>query len=350
MTLAEQIEIACLMEATARKPGNVHPAAEFVDLTYADFVRAAQAISQPIAALGNRANETLIGDDHESANGSASQGLNESVGCLIANQDTPHPGPLTIEPGLGAKSATVGLGEAIYRAVQATREATGTNVNLGIILLLAPLAAVPMEIPLQEGMPSVLRNTTTQDAEFVYAAIRLALPGGMGNASSQDIRERPTVTLRDAMQLAMDRDRIAEQYCTDYRLVFEARLKLSSLLDYTEDWEAAVIALHVWMMSVWPDTLIARKCGWEIARESATRAAALLPVAPDQSLLNPAQLAEFDRWLRADGHRRNPGTTADLVAATLFAALRDGLIPIPSRSAICDRAKSILAESTETTI
>jgi triphosphoribosyl-dephospho-CoA synthase len=32
---------------------------------------------------------------------------------------------------------------------------------------------------------------------------------------------------------------------------------------------------------------------------------------------------ELDAWLRADGHRRNPGTTADLVAATLFAALRD---------------------------
>ena len=346
VTLAELIEIACLMEATARKPGNVHPAAEFDDLTYADFVRAAKAISEPIAVLETMDDEKWIGGDYCILGEGSPRGRTQAVGYLIGDTDTPLPA----EPGRGSKSSTVSLGDAIYQAVKATREATGTNVNLGIVLLLAPLAAVPRQIPLQAGIATILRNTTPEDAESVYAAIRLAFPGGMGNVSSQDIRERPTVNLVDAMRLAVDRDRIAEQYCTDFQLVFEARQKLSVLLDQTGDWEAAVIALQVWMMSVWPDTLIARKCGWEIARESAARAAALLPVAPDQPLLNPTQLAEFDRWLRADGHRRNPGTTADLVAATLFAALRDGLIPIPSRSAICDRAKSILAESNETTI
>ena len=39
--------------------------------------------------------------------------------------------------------------------------------------------------------------------------------------------------------------------------------------------------------------------------------------------------ADFDFWLRADGNRRNPGTTADLVAAALFAGLRDGVLPPP---------------------
>ncbi|RLS43832.1 MAG: hypothetical protein DWH81_01915, partial [Planctomycetota bacterium] len=37
-------------------------------------------------------------------------------------------------------------------------------------------------------------------------------------------------------------------------------------------------------------------------------------------------LREFDIWLRADAHRRNPGTTADAIAATLFAGLRDGQV------------------------
>ena len=31
-------------------------------------------------------------------------------------------------------------------------------------------------------------------------------------------------------------------------------------------------------------------------------------------------LADFDAMLRRDGNRLNPGTTADLVCATLFAA------------------------------
>ena len=43
------------------------------------------------------------------------------------------------------------------------------------------------------------------------------------------------------------------------------------------------------------------------------------------------ELNRLDTWLRGDGNRRNPGTTADLVAAILFAGLRDGVIvePLP---------------------
>jgi triphosphoribosyl-dephospho-CoA synthase len=37
----------------------------------------------------------------------------------------------------------------------------------------------------------------------------------------------------------------------------------------------------------------------------------------------------FDAWLRVDGNRRNPGTTADLVTACIFAALRDNEISLP---------------------
>ena len=42
-----------------------------------------------------------------------------------------------------------------------------------------------------------------------------------------------------------------------------------------------------------------------------------------------AALADLDFFLRSDGNKRNPGTTADLIAAGLFAALRDGLIQPP---------------------
>jgi triphosphoribosyl-dephospho-CoA synthase len=48
-------------------------------------------------------------------------------------------------------------------------------------------------------------------------------------------------------------------------------------------------------------------------------------------------VADLDFWLRSDGHRRNPGTTADLVAAGLFAALRDGIIQAPYRLGMQDR-------------
>jgi triphosphoribosyl-dephospho-CoA synthase len=39
-----------------------------------------------------------------------------------------------------------------------------------------------------------------------------------------------------------------------------------------------------------------------------------------------ADLANLDSFLRADGNRRNPGTTADFIAAVIYAGLRQGQI------------------------
>ena len=47
--LEEMIRAACVLEAAARKPGNVHPLRSFPDLTYRDFVLSAEAIA-PILA------------------------------------------------------------------------------------------------------------------------------------------------------------------------------------------------------------------------------------------------------------------------------------------------------------
>jgi len=77
--------------------------------------------------------------------------------------------------------------------------------------------------------------------------------------------------------------------------------------------------------------LIARKCGSEEAREASDRAAAVLECGGPRDELYRNELAEFDFWLRMCGHRRNPGTTADLIAAGLFALLRDGLMSPPFR-------------------
>src|SRR5689334_5869820 len=109
--LAEQIELACLIEATARKPGNVHPGASFDDLTYDDFVAAAR-ISAPILA----------------------------------------------------QAKDLGVGRTVLEAVKATVAETGTNVNLGICLLIAPLAAAPQDQSLKSGVPSILHRLTVDDA------------------------------------------------------------------------------------------------------------------------------------------------------------------------------------------
>jgi triphosphoribosyl-dephospho-CoA synthase len=263
------IETACVWEATAPKPGNVHPARAFADLTYEDFVAAAKAAAP----------------------------------CL-------------------ARASEVGVGRAVLDAVLATNQACRSNVNLGICLLLAPLAAVPQERALTSGIGEVLSHLTDEDAHCVYEAIRLAKPGGLGQTAEQDVSSAPTCGLLEAMRLAEDRDRIAWNYTHAFEDVLvtgpRLRYRWSRRLDRNE----AIVALHLELMARIPDTLIARKCGTDVAEEASRRAAAVLDSGWPDAPRSPERLAELDGWLRADGNRRNPGTTADLVAAILFVVLR----------------------------
>ncbi len=273
--LAAWIHAACVLEAAARKPGNVHPGASFADLTYADFIKSAE-VSAPILATAE------------------------------------------------------GVGAAIYRSTVATREHVGSNSNLGILLLLAPLAAVPAEQSLADGIAGVLSGLTREDARWVYRAIRLAEAGGLGEVAEGDVSEEPTGTLVEMMQLAAARDRIASEYAAGFPITLEFGLPfLAGVRDFLADWEPAIIELHLWLMAEYPDTLIARKCGMEVAAESARRARTVLECGPLDRPPAAEKLKELDDWLRADEHRRNPGTTADLVAASLFAAFREGVLPIP---------------------
>ncbi len=272
--MPEWIKSACVLEAAARKPGNVHPGASFEDLTFADFVKSAEIVAPIIA-----------------------------------------------------QAAEIGVGETIFRAVSATREPLGTNSNLGIVLLLSPLAAVPMNVSLKEGIALVLDGLDREAARWVYRAIRTAQAGGLGKVSEGDVSEDPAGTLLEMMRLAADRDRIASEYATGFAITLEVGLPfLGRVENFAGRPEAAIIELHLRLMADFPDTLIARKCGPDIAEESARRAGRLLELGPAAFAPDHPAFREFDQWLRADGHRRNPGTTADLVAASLFAAMREGIL------------------------
>jgi triphosphoribosyl-dephospho-CoA synthase len=276
-SLADLVETACLLEARARKPGNVHPEAAFVDTTYDDFVQSARCIA-PIF------------------------------------QAAPH----------------LSIGRLILDAVTATQRLLGKNTNLGIILLLAPLAKATE--PTQEAFAAVLQTLTHEVAEHVYEAIRHARPGGLGLASEQDVHEAPTVTLLEAMRLAADRDLIARQYATAYHDVFSQLLPtLEADITGGAPLEQAIIYTHLTSIASLGDTLILRKCGNAFADEAQRRAKTVLTAWP-HTPSGVHVLRDFDAWLRADGHRRNPGTTADLMAATLFLALRRGSIELPLSS------------------
>ncbi len=271
-------QMACIWEVTARKPGNVHRYRDFEDVSYLDFILSAAAIAPVLTTACQRR-----------------------------------------------------VGETILDSVRATRRVSTTNTNLGIILLLAPLASVPPEKELQSGIASVLAGLDVTDARLTYEAIRLANPGGLGAASDQDVADEPTLPLCEIMKLAAPRDMVARQYADGYREVFNDCVPaLGESLKQMGSIEGAIIRTQLQFMSLHADTLIARKCGIAVAAEAGERAAGVLAAGWPEGTAGRRELAEFDAWLRGDGHRRNPGATADIITAGLFVLLRDGALSLPT--------------------
>jgi triphosphoribosyl-dephospho-CoA synthase len=268
-------QLACLLEVSAPKPGNVSPGAHFRDARYEDWLASAAAIGPALALAGTRP-----------------------------------------------------LGKTVLDAVSRSARWTTSNTNLGIVLLLAPLARAATTLgqaTLRERARGAVEASTVEDAIDVYAAIRRANPGGLGRAGAQDVAERPTVTLLEAMSLAADRDGIAREYVSGFATLFEigapalARARRDGL-----DWDAAVVECYLVLLAAAPDTHIARKLGTAVAAEVSRRARSVLEAGAMRSPEGRVAVADFDRALRDSQNTRNPGTTADLTAATIFVALLEG--------------------------
>lgn len=263
--------MACLMEVAAPKPGNVHRGADFEGTTFYDFQYSAVVLGQTI--------------DH------------------------------------GAQKS---LGKLILSSVQANQRWIGQNTNLGIILLLCPLAMTLSRGQLcRESVVGLLETLTAEDSRAVYRAIELASPGGLGKSDQMDVADAAPLDLLQAMKLAEDRDLVARQYARGFQTVFDEVVpRLRSSLA-SRDLHESIVVTHVQLMAQFPDSLIARKCGDEVAAASQTRAQLAIDQLQDESSFWK-QVGELDFWLRADGNRRNPGTTADLIAAGLFVLLAQG--------------------------
>lgn len=218
------------------------------------------------------------------------------------------------------------LGEKIYFAVEATRDAVGCNTNLGIILLCAPLlqAAYRWEpdLSLRQALVRVLDATTIADADWVFKAIALASPGGLGRAEQQDVYGPADMTLTEVMKLAGGRDRIALQYHTGYKDIFDfGILRYNFLLNLwgLRDWAAA--AVYVGLLSRYPDSHVVRKYGDRYSSWVAEKMLGLdeaLARADHPERLKP-MFQQVDYEFKAQGI--NPGTTADLTVATVLAVL-----------------------------
>jgi triphosphoribosyl-dephospho-CoA synthase len=269
--LAQQVQLACVLEVSSAKPGNITPAHDFSDTTYADMIRSGLALGPVFARR---------------------RVLRRTIGELIAD------------------------------GVDATRDLGGTNTNLGIVLLFAPLVRAAVSRRADETLRSAVERTLVKlgvdDAAAAFAAIARADPGGLGEAPEHDVRVPARVSLREAMAAAAHRDSIASEYTTGYAIVFDTGRSLldEALRDGLSTLDA-IVSLHVGLLASHPDTLIARRAGAAAARAVSDAAREVRD--------GTRSLADFDGSLRGAGNRLNPGTTADLVAGTLLAALLTGV-------------------------
>ena len=270
---------AGILEVSAPKPGNVHPGAAFADLTHGELVAAALATA----------------------------------------------------PAMD-RAAEMPLGRTILTAVTASRAVTRSNANLGIVLAIAPLAAVPDAIcgsphgmaPRPADVAAVLAGLTPADAADVWRAIGLARPGGMGRSPRHDLAGPPPVDLLEAMRIAAPRDAIARLWAEGYGPLYSGLVAdLDAAITAGRPLEEAIVAAFLAQLAHEPDSLIARKHGPAVAADVSRQAEA--------AAADPDRIPDFDRHLRSAGI--NPGTTADLTAAALYILLAEGRLRPPSAAA-----------------
>ena len=271
--IAAAAQMACRLEASAPKPGNVSPGRPFKDMRFEDFLASAEAIGPAMELAAERP-----------------------------------------------------VGTTIFDAVQASMRVVHTNTNLGIVLLLAPLArAAGLCTPgqrLRDALALVLDATTVVDARDVYRAIRMAGPGGLGTVPEQDVADEPTETLLEAMRLGAAHDDVAREYATNFDTTFQVGMPtLQRQREAGLSWDDAVVQTYLTILAARPDTHIARRAGRPAASDVSARAARVLELGGVTSDAGRRAIESLDERLRDAPTTANPGTTADVVTASIFALL-----------------------------
>lgn len=288
-SLGQRATLAITLEASAKKLGNVHPQASFSDMSYEDFLRSAIAIAPYFDQRGE-----------------------------------------------------ISVGKLVYDLVAVTQSAVQVNTNLGTLLLLAPVAIairqkhsidrLPASLSetladLRDGTATVIERLTVKDSLDIYAAIRLAAPGGLGKSDQHDVHQaQAPPKLIDAMRVSAEIDQVARTYCTHFHFLFDEVVPcLQHAIEHSGDISTGIRIFQMRWLARYGDSLVQRKLGEEENSLLQKKATDLLKLFDSEAQQMTDRFEKnwqaLDKWMREEGHRRNPGTTADLIAAGLFVLL-----------------------------
>jgi triphosphoribosyl-dephospho-CoA synthase len=212
-----------------------------------------------------------------------------------------------------AESGKGRIGEIIGHAVRDTNCHKGGNTHFGAFILLVPLL-YGKDIP---GAIAAVGKTDTSDAVAFYKAF--AMTSVKVNATDEldvndpkaiaAIRDRD-MTLLDVMQHSAANDMVAREWVNGFRLVRRG----ADLVKELGPGRQSVVDAYLTLLATEPDTFIVKKHGIGVARETMQRARDVL----DGKL--PIRQLDED-CIRRD---INPGSTADIIIASIFIALGEG--------------------------
>ncbi len=270
MRWIDWVTSALLMEVAVDKPGNVSPRHRFHDAGMQEFTRSAFAIGKVL---------------QKSCEDRCSYGY------------------------------------AVYQAVSASLDATGgVNVHLGAILMVTPLV-LGFEKDWRQGVANILQNITVEDTDWVFRAIAAARPGGLNQHDGvlDDVRRPASRPLLAVFSEASRYDSIAREYTRKFSSIFyDWSPQLEQAVNRGQSWDAAIYSLFLSRLSQEPDSLWIRKNGWNAAQARHRLV---------QKAIVDGALERLPDLLEDPDNRWNPGTTADLIAASILVALVEGDTP-----------------------
>ncbi len=306
--ISKCLQLAILLEVSAEKPGNVNLSSSFEATTCQHFLASAVAVGPSFQEAANR-------------------------GVLVA------------EGKLGVSE--VGLGQLIRNCVsEVTSWQRGGNTILGTIMLFAPIAVAAGMTPtgkdfsldlaaLRRNIDLVVRSTTPLDSVYLYEAVDIANPSGLGKAPDLDVNDpaskqrliQENVTLFEVFKLGASYDDICSEWVNNFPVTFNLAFPYLTEQLKSKTANTAVVQTFLKILSKRPDTFIARKVGKEMAGIVSSDAKAVLELGGLETEGGQAALKRFDQKLRATQNKCNPGTTADLTAAALALCTLSGYRP-----------------------
>lgn len=302
-------QLAALLEVSAYpKPGNVHRLHDFPVTKYEHFLAGSVSLFPSMRSLAR--------SGYEVRNGSKNW-------------------------------LELGIGNRILEAVKESfKWQNGGNVNLGVNLLFAPISAAAGYIlggdswdfnELRKIIRIITKSTTLRDSVNLYEAIRIGMTNrvlgqvaelDVNNGSSIKQIKKNKIILYEIFQKCSSWDTICREWVSGYEITFTKGYSfLSKSLKKTNDINSVIVDTFLHILSEEPDSLIQRKNDLQTALGVSKKAKAILSEGGYASKKGYELIVTLDKELQESGGRLNPGTTADITAASIYLLLLEGWRP-----------------------